>query len=145
MSFNIMTAVTICSDFGAQENKVYHCFHGFPIYLPWSDGTGCHDLVFWMLSYKPAFSLSSFTFIKRLFSFSLLSARKVWWCHPHIWGYGYFPLQSWFQLVLHPVPYLSGIVHSFIPWNIYLFTISTSKSLLSPHWASAVLCIENIL
>ena len=28
-------AVTICSDFGAQENKVSHCFHCFPIYLPW--------------------------------------------------------------------------------------------------------------
>ena len=23
---NFMAAVTICSDFGAQENKVYHCF-----------------------------------------------------------------------------------------------------------------------
>ena len=33
-------------------------------------------LVFWMLSFKPAFSLSSFTFIKRLFS-SLLSAIMV--------------------------------------------------------------------
>ena len=22
---------------------VSHCFHCFPIYLPWSDGTGCHD------------------------------------------------------------------------------------------------------
>ena len=22
------------------------CFHCFPIYLPWSDGTGCHDLSF---------------------------------------------------------------------------------------------------
>ena len=32
--------------------------------------------VFWMLSFKPAFSLSSFTFIKRLFS-SLLSAISV--------------------------------------------------------------------
>ena len=35
-----------CSDFGAQENKVCHCFHCFPIYLPWSNGTGCHDLSF---------------------------------------------------------------------------------------------------
>ena len=35
-----MSAVIICSDFGDQENKVYHCFHCFPIYLPWSDGTG---------------------------------------------------------------------------------------------------------
>ena len=23
---------------------VWHCFHCFPIYLPWSDGTGCRDL-----------------------------------------------------------------------------------------------------
>ena len=30
-----------------------------------------------MLSFKPAFSLSSFIFIKRLFSFSLLSAIRV--------------------------------------------------------------------
>ena len=28
------------------QNKVYHCFHCFPIYLPWSDGTRCHDLSF---------------------------------------------------------------------------------------------------
>ena len=25
---------------------VFHCFHCFPIYLPWSDGTRCHDLSF---------------------------------------------------------------------------------------------------
>ena len=36
-------AVTICSDFGAPQNKQFHCF---PIYLPWNDGTGCHDLSF---------------------------------------------------------------------------------------------------
>ena len=35
-----MAAVTICSDFGAPQNKFCHCFHCFPIYLPWSDGTG---------------------------------------------------------------------------------------------------------
>ena len=33
-SFNFMTSVTICSDFGAQENKVCHGLHCFPIYLP---------------------------------------------------------------------------------------------------------------
>ena len=26
-SFNFMATVTICSDFGAQQNKVHHCFH----------------------------------------------------------------------------------------------------------------------
>ena len=45
-SFNFMAAITICSDFGAQKNKVSHCFPCFPINLPWSDGTGCHDLSF---------------------------------------------------------------------------------------------------
>ena len=34
-------------------------------------------LVFWILSFKPAFSLSSFTYIKRLFSSSSLSAIRV--------------------------------------------------------------------
>ena len=72
-----MAAITICSDFGAPQNKVWHCFHCFPIYLPWSDGTRCHELSFWMLSIKPTFSLSSFTFIKRLFSSSSLSAIRV--------------------------------------------------------------------
>ena len=28
------------------QNKVSHCFHCFPIYFPWSDRTGCHDLHF---------------------------------------------------------------------------------------------------
>ena len=31
--FNVMAAVSICSDFGTQENKVCHYFHFFPIYL----------------------------------------------------------------------------------------------------------------
>ena len=72
-----MAAVAICSDFGAPKNKVWHCFHCFPICLPWSAGTGCHDLSFWMLSFKPTFSLSSFTFIKRLCSSSLSAIRVV--------------------------------------------------------------------
>ena len=29
-----------------QKIKVWHCFHCFPIYLPWSDETRCHDLSF---------------------------------------------------------------------------------------------------
>ena len=33
-SFNFKASVTVCSDFGAQNNKVSHCFHYFPIYLP---------------------------------------------------------------------------------------------------------------
>ena len=36
---------SLCSDFGVQENSL-SLFLFFPIYLPWSDGTGCHDLSF---------------------------------------------------------------------------------------------------
>ena len=43
---NFMAAVTICSDFGAPKNKVWHGLHCFPIYFPWSDGARCHDLCF---------------------------------------------------------------------------------------------------
>ena len=64
--------------FGAQENKVCHSFHCFPIYLPWIDGgPDAIILVFWMLNFKPTFSLFSFTFIKRLFSSSLLFVIRV--------------------------------------------------------------------
>ena len=59
------------------KNKVWDCFHCLPIYFPWSDGTRCHNLSFLNVSFKPTFSLSSFTFIKRLFSSSSLSAIRV--------------------------------------------------------------------
>ena len=53
--------------------------------VPTFSSSICHEvmwmdamiLVLWMLSFKLAFSLSSFTFIKRLFSSSLLSAIRV--------------------------------------------------------------------
>ena len=35
--FNFMAAVTNCSNFGAQENKICHCFHFFP--------TICHEMM----------------------------------------------------------------------------------------------------
>ena len=73
--------------------------------------TTCHEVmgldaiifIFWVLSFKPDFSLSSFTFTKSLSS-SLLSAIR---CHLHIWDYWYFSWQYWFQLVLHPAQHLS--------------------------------------
>ena len=79
LSFNFMGAVTISSDLGAQENKICHCFHFASFFF------FCHEvmeldatiLVFWMLSFKPDFSLSTFTFIKRLFSSSSLFAIRV--------------------------------------------------------------------
>ena len=47
-SYLISWLQSLCavSDFGVPPNKVCHCFHCFPIYLPWSNGTRCHDLSF---------------------------------------------------------------------------------------------------
>ena len=82
------------------QNKVCHCFHYFPSICHEVMGLDTMMLVFWMLSFKPAFSLFSVAFIKRLFSSSSLSSLRK--CHLHIWGYWYFSRQSWFQLVFHP-------------------------------------------
>ena len=72
-----MAAVTICSDFGTQENSLSL----FPLFLhlfamKWWDRM-LWSLFFEYLSFKPAFSLSFFSFIKRLFTSSLLFAIRV--------------------------------------------------------------------
>ena len=103
-SFNFLASVTIWSDFGAQENKIFHCFHCVPIYLPWIHGTAM-ILVFWMLNCKSAFSLSSFTFIKKLFSSTSLSAIRV--VSSAYLRFLIFLLESWFQLVLLPAQHFS--------------------------------------
>ena len=105
-----MAAVTIQSDFWAQENKAcHHSFHCFPSICHEVMGPDIMILAFWMLSFKSAFSLSSLIFIKRLFSYSLFSAIRA--CHLHIWGFLYFPGMSWFKIVLHPVQYLHHTLH----------------------------------
>ena len=46
---------------------VCHCFHCFPSAFHEVMGLDAMILVIWMLNFKPAFSVSSFTFIKKLF------------------------------------------------------------------------------
>ena len=87
------------NDFETPQNKVCHCFHCFPIYLLWSDGTGCHDLSFLNVEFGANFSVSSFIFIKRLFS-SSLSAISGIICISVVFDIS--PWQTWFQLVSHP-------------------------------------------
>ena len=70
----------------------------------------CHEvmgpdaiiLVFWMLSFKPAFSLSSFTFLKRLFSSYSISAIRV--------VSSAFLRLLIFQLVLHPAQHFAYVL-----------------------------------
>ena len=86
--------------FWSPKNKVCHCF---PIYLPWSDGTGCHDLSFLnvvlsQLFHSPLSSRGSLV---------PLGFLPLEWYHLHIWGCWYFHWQSWFQLVSHPAQYFA--------------------------------------
>ena len=72
-----MAAVTTCGDFGAGKKK-----KSLTVFIV--STSICHavmgpDAMIYissMLSFKSAFSLSSFTFMKRLFSSSLLSVIK---------------------------------------------------------------------
>ena len=71
-----MAAIIICSDFGAQKNKVWHCFHCFPIYFPWTDGTGCHDLIHGLHSIHFNFSVSYLLSFLKQSSIRTLIRRK---------------------------------------------------------------------
>ena len=98
---NSHAAVMVHNDFGAQENKSCYCFHFFSFYLPWGNGTRCHDLSFLDIAFQTSFSLSSFPFIKRLFSFSSLSAIKVV-------SSAYLMLLIFLQAILIPACHLSS-------------------------------------
>ena len=64
---------------------IYNLLNKICDYFPFFSPSICHEvigpdaviLVFWMLSFMPAISLSSFTLINRLFSSSSLSAVRV--------------------------------------------------------------------
>ena len=71
--FNFMAAVTICSGIGAKKKSATVS----PSICHEVMGPDAVILFFWMLSFKPTFSLSSFTFIKGLSSSSPLSAIRV--------------------------------------------------------------------
>ena len=71
-----MAAVTTCSDLEPPKIKSDTVFTVSPSIFHDVMGPDAVILVFWMLSFKPTFSLSSFTF-KRLFSSSSLSAIRV--------------------------------------------------------------------
>ena len=43
---SFLWCLVFCSDFGAQENKVCHCFHFLPFYLSWRDEIRCYKLHF---------------------------------------------------------------------------------------------------
>ena len=83
------------------KETVCHCYHFSPFICHEVMGPDAMILVFWMLSFRLAFSTSS---RGSLVSLHFLSLE---WYHLHIWGYWYFSQQSWFQLVIHPAQHFT--------------------------------------
>ena len=82
-----MAVVTICSDFGAPKIKSVTISTFFPSICCEVMGLDAMIFVYWMSSFKPAFLLTSFILIKRLFSSSSLSDIRVETYVPlHIWS-----------------------------------------------------------
>ena len=119
-----MAAVTICSDFGAPQNKVWHCFHSFPIYFPWSDGTRWHDLRFlWLMEILNTYT---HTQTQRAFIYDHSSVGKEYTCSAgdpgSIPGWGRspregigYPLQySWACPVTQLVKNLSAMLETWV-------------------------------
>ena len=102
----------------------------------------CHEvmwpdaviLVFWMLSFKPAFSLSSFTFIKRLFSSSLSAVRLV--------SSAYLRLLIFFPVILIPACASSSPAFHMM-YSVYKLNIQGNNIQLwctpFPNWNQPVL------
>ena len=94
-------------------------------------------LVFWMLSFKPAFLLSFFTFIKRLFiSYSLFA---LGWYYLHIWGCWFFSWQFWFQFMIHPAWHFAWCTLHVLnnQGGIYSLVV-----LLSQYWTSPLVHVR---
>ena len=97
-----MVVVTFCSDLGVQENKIKSVTFSivsqsirYEVMEP-----DAMIFIFWILSFKPDFSLSSFTFLKKLFNSSFFSAITVV-SSAYLRLLIFIPA-SWFQVVFHP-------------------------------------------
>ena len=130
-----MAAVTICSNSGAQENKICHCFHFSPFYLPWSDGTRCYDLNFFFNVEFQA-SLNSMWL---QFQTYCQQPMLVW--KTSFWGLAFLIRKwgSWILLLLDPyMKYLEFLLFpiiSIIPYHEVRSTLSQvgSECLIRYH------------
>ena len=100
-----MAAVSICSDFRAQQEEISHYCTFPPSIFHEVMGAGCHNLSFFLIfNFNLALSLYSFTLMKKLFSSSSLSAFRM--VSSSYLRLLMFPHLSWFQLC-HPAWHFS--------------------------------------
>ena len=99
-------------------------------------------LAFLILSFKPAFSFSSFTLI----GCSVVPLRflPLTWYHSHIWGCWYFSQQSWFQ----PLGLMqSNILHDMLCIQVKSAakSLQSCQTLCDPIWQPTRLPVPGIL
>ena len=61
-------------------------FHFLPIYLPWNDGTGCHDFSFMNAEVQASFFTLLFHSPSSRDFLSPFLFLRLGWYHLHIWG-----------------------------------------------------------
>jgi len=133
-----MAAVTILSDFGAPQNKVWHCFHCFPIYFPWSDGTRCHEIKRRLLLGRKVMTNLDSIFKSR----DITLPTKV-----RLGKAMVFPVVMAQQLLLQPHPSSCSPTHSPWPWPASLDTghqMGSWDPPPPPHMAKGY-CVQLIL
>ena len=140
-----MAAVTVCSDFGVQEEEICHYFHLFPIYLLCYNAARCHDLSFFN-SLKLALSFSFLTLIKRV------DLQCINFCYTEKWFsytfFFYILLHLWFIIgywIHIPLLYSRAVLFIHSVYNgLHLLTpTSLSVPKPSPLWQPQVcfLCL----
>ena len=119
MSFNFMAAVTICSDFGAPKNKVCHCCHSFPRYLPWSDGTE--------LNWRQHIEKQRHYFVNKG-----LSSQGYGFSSGHLWMWGLDFIETEHQIInAFELWYWKNLLR--VPWTTRRSNQSILKE-ISPEW-----------
>ena len=111
-----MTAVTICSDFEAQENKVCHCFHCSP--------SICHAMKWW--DQMPWSSFFECWVLNQLF-LNITFVKK----HPFFWVNQYFTKFA----VNYSIVCIDHIIHSTIQGHLDCFQLLTinKQQWISPY------------
>ena len=113
-----MAAVTICSDFGVQENKV-SLFPLFPYLLPWSDGTRCHEIKRCLLLGRKAMTNLDSILNNRDITLStkIQAVKAMVFSSSHVWMWELDYKESW------------------APKNWCFWTVVLEKTLESPRTA----------
>ena len=107
--------------FGAPQDKVCYYFHCLTIYLPWSDGTGCHDLRFLNVEFYANFFTLLFHFHQEALKFFFAFCHKGGViCVSEVIDISSLNLHAIIVLIYN-YTYLLYIIYKFITYNLIIF------------------------